>query len=76
MPGINGLPSTFGMPPMTFRPTLIERAYQLADSGDYALVREVKLKLPSEGFNSMEIATRLHGQTVTTDSMQRCKARF
>ena len=58
---------------MPFRPTLIERAYSLAVTGIYANPSEVKKALALEGYTGLEIQTQLHGSTITTALMKRCK---
>jgi len=57
---------------MTFRPTTIERAYQLAESGTCRTPGDVKVKLKAEGFSSIQ--DQLHGATVTRALKQRCDA--
>lgn len=61
---------------MTFRPTLIERAYQLAESGTCASLKEVEQQLASEGFATLAIQTQLHGGTIGADLLKRCKASY
>ncbi|HYD45216.1 MAG TPA: hypothetical protein VEA79_08130 [Phenylobacterium sp.] len=39
----------------TFRPTALERAFELAKSGDYATVSEVTRQLKAEGFATSQI---------------------
>jgi len=58
---------------MTFRPTLIERAYELAATGLYANPSHVKKALSAEGYTGLEIQTQLHGSSITTALMQRCR---
>ena len=48
---------------MTFRPTTLERAYQLAESGACRTVSEVKQALQSEGYE--RIQDSLYGGTIT-----------
>lgn len=59
-----------------FRPTLIERAYQLADGGTCSKAGEVKRQLVAEGFASTSVLVELHGQTIANDLMRRCRANF
>jgi hypothetical protein len=40
---------------MSFRPTVLERAFELARSGDYAGVSEVRDQLAKEGFSTAQI---------------------
>lgn len=58
---------------MTFRPTLLERAYQLAESGHCKTLTQIKLALHSEGFTAMQINTNLQGSSVTSGLLRRCK---
>ena len=55
---------------MTFRPTTIERAYQLAESGVCRTVGDVKKQLAAEGF--VGIQDQLYGATITAVLRQRC----
>ncbi|WP_295705257.1 hypothetical protein [uncultured Brevundimonas sp.] len=55
---------------MTFRPTTIERAYQLAESGVCRTVGDVKKQLAAEGF--VGIQDQLYGATITAALRQRC----
>ena len=48
---------------MSNRPTTIERAYQLAESGECRTVSEVKQRLAAEGYD--RINDQLYGGTVT-----------
>ncbi len=57
---------------MQFRPTTLERAYQLADSGECRSVSEVKKRLQAEGYD--RIADQLYGRTVTNALRDRCAA--
>jgi hypothetical protein len=59
---------------MTFRPTILERAYELSDSGKCSGLKDIKLALHAEGFTSMQINTNLQGPSVTGSLMKRCKA--
>ena len=61
---------------MTFRPTLIERAYQLAENGDCANAKEVRLRLCQEGFTATNVQMQLHGGTISADLTKRCKASY
>jgi len=38
---------------MVYRPATIERAYELAKSGDCATVEDIRLKLVQEGYTSV-----------------------
>ena len=59
---------------MTFRPTTLERAYQLAESGACRTVSEVKQALQSEGYD--RIQDSLYGGAVTAALRKRCKENF
>lgn len=39
----------------TFRPTALERAFELAKTGDYATVSDVTKQLKAEGFATTQI---------------------
>ena len=58
---------------MPFRPTLIERAYDLAVRGTYASPSDVKKALSLEGYSNIDIQTHLHGSTISAALMKRCK---
>jgi hypothetical protein len=55
---------------MNSRPTTIERAYQLAKSGDCASVTEIKAKLRSEGYT--DAPGQLYGPTIQRSLRQLC----
>ena len=59
---------------MTFRPTTLERAYQLAESGACRTVGEVKQALQSEGYD--RIQDSLYGGTITAALRKRCQENF
>jgi len=61
---------------MPFRPTLIERAYDLAASGTYANLADVKRALYLEGYSNIDIQTHLHGSTISAALMKRCKDNY
>jgi hypothetical protein len=48
---------------MSIRPTIAERAYQLAKSGDCATVTDIKTQLKSEGY--WDVMGHLHGASIT-----------
>lgn len=56
---------------MTFRPTTLERAYQLAESGACRTVGDVKQALKAEGYERIQDA--LYGSTVTAALRKRCQ---
>lgn len=58
---------------MTFRPTLLERAYQLADGGQCSKLSDIKAALHAEGFTAMQINTNLQGPSVAASLAKRCK---
>ena len=53
---------------MTFRPTALERAFELARSGDYAGVAEIRVKLIAEGYPR----TQLEGPILTRQLRTLC----
>lgn len=55
---------------MTYRLTTIERAYQLAESGECANVGEIKRRLNAEGYS--DVQGQLYGSTITTALRKRC----
>lgn len=57
---------------MTFRPTTIERAYQLAASGDCRTIGDVKEGLRRDGYGSIQ--DHLHGLTITRALQKLCNA--
>ncbi|MFK4057161.1 hypothetical protein [Brevundimonas sp. NPDC046655] len=59
---------------MTFRPTTLERAYQLAESGACRTVSDVKQALQSEGYD--RIQDSLYGGTITAALRKRCQESF
>ena len=59
---------------MTFRPTTLERAYQLAESGACRTVSDVKQALQAEGYD--RIQDSLYGGTITAALRKRCQENF
>lgn len=59
---------------MTFRPTTLERAYQLAESGTCRTVSEVKSILSNEGYASVH--DQLYGPTTTRALRLKCEASY
>lgn len=57
---------------MTLRLTTVERAYQLAKSGECATVSEIKARLRSEGYG--DVAGQLYGPTIQRSLRQLCTA--
>ncbi|MFI4976040.1 MAG: hypothetical protein ACHP84_15985 [Caulobacterales bacterium] len=57
---------------MTHRPTTLERAYQLAGSGQFATVSQIKSRLRTEGFS--DINGQLYGGAVTAALRKLCEA--
>ncbi len=47
---------------MDHRPTTVERAYQLAKSGEYAGVSQIKDRLKVEGYS--DVGGQLYGPTI------------
>jgi hypothetical protein len=60
------------MDSMSHRPTTIERAYDLAKSGEYATVGAIKDQLKREGFS--DIAGQLYGPTIQRALRELCTA--
>lgn len=56
---------------MTFRPTTLERAYQLAESGGCKTVGDVRRKLVEEGY--AQVAEQLYGSTIQAALRTRCR---
>ena len=59
---------------MTFRPTTIERAYQLAESGACRTVGDVKSALKTEGYDRIQDA--LYGGAITSALRKRCQENY
>lgn len=59
---------------MTFRPTTIERAYQLAKGGDCRTIGEIKARLKTEGYSSIQ--DHLHGLTITRALRKLCDENY
>ena len=59
---------------MTFRPTTLERAYQLAEGGTCRTIGDVKAQLKSEGFSSVQ--DQLHGMSIAKALRTRCNAAY
>lgn len=57
---------------MTHRRTTLERAYELAKSGECAGVSEIKARLKAEHF--AEVDGQLYGRSVGTDLRKLCEA--
>jgi hypothetical protein len=55
---------------MTFRPTSLERAFQLARSGECATITEVKQRLRDEGLSSNQV----EGPVLTRQLRDLCAA--
>ena len=55
---------------MAFRLTTVERAYQLAKSGECANVTQIKERLKSEGYS--DIAGQLYGSAINGDLRRFC----
>lgn len=59
---------------MNYRLTTVERAYQLAESGEFANVGEIKRRLSTEGYS--DVQGQLYGSTITSALKKLCdKAR-
>lgn len=59
---------------MTFRPTTIERAYELAKSGSCRTVGDVKAKLQAEGHERVQ--DRLYGSSITSALRKLCTENY
>ena len=59
---------------MTFRPTTIERAYELAKSGSCRTVGDIKTKLQQEGHERVQ--DRLYGGSLTSALRKLCVAHY
>ena len=59
---------------MTFRPTTLERAYELARSGGCRTVGDIKAKLQAEGHERVQ--DRLYGGSVTSALRKLCAAHY
>lgn len=59
---------------MTFRPTTLERAYQLAESGACRTVSDIKQALQSEGYE--RIQDSLYGSTITSALRKLCQEHY
>lgn len=56
---------------MNLRPTTLERAYQLARSGECATVSDIRDRLKRERFES--IAGQISGRTLTEELRRLCR---
>ena len=59
---------------MSFRPTTIERAYQLAESGDCRTVGDIKQKLQAEGHERVQ--ENLYGASLTGALRKLCQKHY
>jgi hypothetical protein len=59
---------------MTFRPTTLERAYELARSGSCRTVGDIKTKLQQEGHERVQ--DRLYGGSLTSALRKLCTAHY
>ena len=59
---------------MTFRPTTIERAYELAKGGSCRTVGDIKTKLQAEGHERVQ--DRLYGGSLTSALRKLCTANY
>ncbi|HEY5071058.1 MAG TPA: hypothetical protein VII63_03415 [Caulobacteraceae bacterium] len=57
---------------MNGRPTTVERAYQIARSGEAANVKDIKNRMRTEGFG--DVAAQLSGPTITAALRRLCVA--
>jgi len=56
----------------SYRPTVMERAYELARSGTCASVSEIRAKLSGEGY--YDVAAQIYGPSLTSDLRKLCNA--
>ena len=59
---------------MTFRPTTIERAYELAKSGACRTVGDIKARLQAEGHERVQ--DRLYGGSLTSALRKLCTENY
>lgn len=59
---------------MSFRPTTIERAYQLAEGGDCRTVGDIKQRLQAEGHERVQ--ENLYGASLTGALRKLCQQHF
>lgn len=59
---------------MSFRPTTLERAYQLAESGACRTVGDIKQALQAEGYD--RIQDSLYGSTLSAALRKLCQAHY
>lgn len=59
---------------MTFRPTTLERAYELARSGACRTVGDIKTRLQQEGYERVQ--DRLYGGSLTSALRKLCTAHY
>lgn len=57
---------------MTHRPTTLERAFQLARSGDHATISEIRRQLKLEGFS--DAPTQISGPSMLKQLRKLCEA--
>lgn len=55
---------------MTRRPGTVERAYELARSGDYVSAADIRKQLSKEGYGDAEL--QLTGRTITGELRRLC----
>lgn len=61
---------------MTFRATLLERAYQLAENGSCPSLSAIKAALSAEGFTQIEIQMQLNASTVSKALSEKCRKSY
>ena len=59
---------------MTTQRTVLERAYDLAKSGDCAGVPDIRARLKAEGYPYSDVRDQLYGRTVTMALHRLCLA--
>jgi hypothetical protein len=53
---------------------IVGRAFELADTGDYALIRDITRRLKREGFSLVVINSHLSGADIKRQLIARCRA--
>ena len=61
---------SFGVSLVQHRPGTIERAYQLARSGEFKTVAEIRTKLNQEGY--LDVAGQIYGPTLASALRRLC----
>ena len=54
--------------------TIVERAFQLAATGDYAIPSEIAKRLADEGYLRADVASSFEGLSLKRELLARCRA--